>query len=151
MPLLAVTGVVAAWWTWPRTGGLLGLLAAVYAGVVAVAVLAAPAEGLVDIGVGPAVSLGGSLARRRLRCRLGARRQRVRSTATTHEHVLEDRRPIRHDAVDAEVEQAVHLGRIVDRPHVDLDAAPVGARHEPLVDDRDAVPLHRHLGDRRTA
>jgi hypothetical protein len=62
MPLLAVSGVVAVWWAWPRSGALLGILAAAYAGTVAVAVLLAPAEGLVDIGAGPAVSTAGALA-----------------------------------------------------------------------------------------
>ncbi len=134
MPLLAVTGVVAVWWTWPRTGGLLGVLAACYAGVVAVAVLAAPAEGLVDIGFGPAVSsvgAAGLLAGSVLALS-------ARSTATALQHLPEDRRPIGHDAVDAEVEQAVHLVFIVDRPHVDLDAAPVRAGDEAFVDDREA-------------
>jgi hypothetical protein len=62
MPLLAVSAVVAVWWAWPRSGGLLGILAAGYAGSVAVAVLLAPSGGLVDIGAGPAVSAAGALA-----------------------------------------------------------------------------------------
>ena len=60
MPLLATIAVVAVWWTWPRVGGVIGLLAALYAGGVAVAVLAAPTGGAVAIGAGPAVSAVGA-------------------------------------------------------------------------------------------
>ena len=34
VPLLAVVGVVAAWWGWARAGGVIGVVAAVYAGAV---------------------------------------------------------------------------------------------------------------------
>ena len=120
MPLLAITSVVAVWWTWPRTGGLLGLLAASYAGAVAVAVLVAPERGVVDVGVGPAVSAVGaaSLLAGSSPCSCSA----LDPLPPALEDVAQHRRPVRHDAVDAEVEQAVHLVGVVDRPHVDLDA-----------------------------
>jgi hypothetical protein len=60
MPLLATVAVVAVWWAWPRLGAVVGLLAGVYAGAVAIAVLAAPAGDVVDVGGGPAVSATGA-------------------------------------------------------------------------------------------
>src|SRR4029453_5755220 len=55
---------------------------------------------------------------------------------------LEDRLqhvgPIGHDAVDAEVQQSVHLGGIVDRPHVHLEVAAVRGGQEPA--GRDGPP-----------
>ena len=60
MPLLAVVAVVSAWWGWPRAGGAVGLIAAVYAGAVGVAVMRAP-SGLVDIEAGAPVTVGGAL------------------------------------------------------------------------------------------
>ena len=48
--------------------------------------------------------------------------------AATLQHLLQDLGPVGHQAVDAEVEQAVHLDRVVDRPDVDLDAVPVRGR-----------------------
>jgi len=70
VPLLAVVGVVAAWWGWARPGGAIGVVAAVYAGAVGAAILAAPTRGRVlarAIGptvttIGGAVLLGGSIA-----------------------------------------------------------------------------------------
>ena len=60
MPLLATSAVVAVWWSWPRLGAALGLLAGAYGGGVAVAVLAAPDGGLVQIGPGPVVTAIGA-------------------------------------------------------------------------------------------
>jgi hypothetical protein len=60
MPLLAVLAVVAAWWGWPRAGGAVGVIAALYAGGVGAAVAQAPA-GLVEIDAGAAVTVGGAL------------------------------------------------------------------------------------------
>ncbi len=62
VPLLAVGAVVAAWWGWPRAGGVLGVVAALYAGGTAVAVARAPAGRLVDIQLGPFVTIAGALA-----------------------------------------------------------------------------------------
>jgi hypothetical protein len=70
VPLLIVVGVVAAWWGWARTGGIIGLLGAAYAGAVGAVVLAAPTSGRVLArGAGPLVTtiggvvlLGGSVA-----------------------------------------------------------------------------------------
>ena len=62
VPLLAVGAVVAAWWGWPRAGGGLGVLAALYAGGTAVAVARAPAGDLVDIELGTFVTAAGALA-----------------------------------------------------------------------------------------
>jgi hypothetical protein len=62
MPLLATSAVVAVWWSCPRLGATLGLLAGAYAGGVAVAVLAAPDGGLVQIGPGPvATAIGAAI------------------------------------------------------------------------------------------
>ena len=47
--------------------------------------------------------------------------------AALQEHVLEHLRPIGHDPVDAQVEQAPHLVGVVDRPDVDLVPAAMGA------------------------
>jgi hypothetical protein len=70
VPLLAVVGVVAAWWGWSRAGGVIGVVAALYAGIVGVAILSAPTRGRVLArGLGPTVTtiggvvlLGGSIA-----------------------------------------------------------------------------------------
>jgi hypothetical protein len=70
VPLIAVVGVVAAWWGWTRTGGVIGVVAALYAGTVGVAILTAPTRGRVlarAIGptvttVGGVVLLAGSIA-----------------------------------------------------------------------------------------
>ncbi len=42
--------------------------------------------------------------------------------ASGFEDLAEDEGAVGHQAVDTEVEEAVHLGAIVDRPHVDLEA-----------------------------
>jgi hypothetical protein len=39
VPVLVVLAVVASWWGWPRVGGATGLLAAGYAGTIAVVVV----------------------------------------------------------------------------------------------------------------
>src|SRR5687768_17010230 len=48
------------------------------------------------------------------------------------QYVLEHGRAVGHDPVDPEVEQAVHLRRVVDRPHVDLHVSAVRPAKEPL-------------------
>jgi hypothetical protein len=50
VPLLAAVSLVAAWWGWPRAGGAMGVVAALYAGGVALAVASAPGT----LGVTPA-------------------------------------------------------------------------------------------------
>ena len=70
VPLIAVVAVVAAWWGWTRAGGVIGVVAAVYAGSVSVAILTAPTRGRVlarAIGptvttIGAVVLLAGSIA-----------------------------------------------------------------------------------------
>ena len=70
VPLLAVVGVVAAWWGWARAGGVIGVVAALYAGTVSAAILTAPTRGRVlarAIGptvatIGGVVLLAGSIA-----------------------------------------------------------------------------------------
>jgi hypothetical protein len=39
MPLLATVAVVGAWWGWPKTGGVVGVIAALYGGGVGTAVM----------------------------------------------------------------------------------------------------------------
>jgi hypothetical protein len=63
VPLLAVVGVVAAWWGWARPGGVIGVVAAVYAGAAGAAILVAPTRGRVLArAIGPTVTtIGGIL------------------------------------------------------------------------------------------
>jgi uncharacterized membrane protein YhhN len=61
VPLLAVVAVVAVWWGWPRTGGLIGLAAACYAGGTALAVSLAPSNRTVDPLAGAIVTLVGAV------------------------------------------------------------------------------------------
>mgnify|MGYP007000258833 CR=1 len=44
---------------------------------------------------------------------------------------------IGHDRVDAEVKESMHLLRVVDRPDVHVDSAPVSELDEPASDNRD--------------
>jgi len=61
VPLVAVVAVVGAWWGWPRAGGIVGIVAASYAGGVGVAVATASSPG-VDIEPGPLVTaIGGAI------------------------------------------------------------------------------------------
>jgi hypothetical protein len=60
MPLLAAVAVVAAWWGWPRAGGLVGIGAAIYGGGVGLAV-GRVSTGLVDVEPGPVVTFVGAL------------------------------------------------------------------------------------------
>jgi hypothetical protein len=69
VPLLAVSAVVAAWWGWPRAGGVVGVVAALYAGAIALAVSLAPSGRAIDALAGAPVTflgagalLGGSVA-----------------------------------------------------------------------------------------
>jgi hypothetical protein len=60
VPLLAAVAVVAAWWGWPRTGGVLGALAALYGCGVGVTVSLAGSD-LVHIEPGAVVTIGGAV------------------------------------------------------------------------------------------
>ncbi|MET0144609.1 MAG: hypothetical protein ABW328_07495 [Ilumatobacteraceae bacterium] len=62
VPLLAVVALVLAWWGWPRVGGGVGIVAALYAGGIGLAVSLAPdASRLVRVQVGaPVTGLGGA-------------------------------------------------------------------------------------------
>ena len=60
VPLLAVAAVVAAWWGWPRAGSALGVLTALYAGGVALAVATAPDTGALEVASGPFVTAAGA-------------------------------------------------------------------------------------------
>jgi hypothetical protein len=60
MPLLAAVAVVAAWWGWPRVGGLVGVGAALYGGGVGFAV-SRVSTGLVDVEAGPTATFVGAL------------------------------------------------------------------------------------------
>jgi hypothetical protein len=50
------------------------------------------------------------------------------------EHVAQHRWSIRHEPVDPQVEQTLHLAGFVDGPHVHVDVQAVGALDERLVD-----------------
>ena len=60
MPLLAAVAVIAVWWGWPRTGGLVGVVAAIYGGAVGLAVSRVAAD-VVDVEPGPTVTFLGAL------------------------------------------------------------------------------------------
>ncbi len=60
LPLLAAGAVVAAWWGWPRAGGAVGVVAALYGGGVGIAVGRAGSD-LVHVETGPAVTIVGAL------------------------------------------------------------------------------------------
>jgi hypothetical protein len=67
LPLLLVLAVVAWWWPsagsgWTATRVAITLVAALYAGGVAVAVVTAPEVALFDVGPGPTVTIIGAVA-----------------------------------------------------------------------------------------
>ncbi|CAN5800528.1 hypothetical protein BH18ACT2_BH18ACT2_19940 [soil metagenome] len=62
VPLITALAVVAAWWGWPRTGGVLGVVAGGYAGGVGLAIGAADVTNAVEIQFGaPVTAAGGAL------------------------------------------------------------------------------------------
>jgi hypothetical protein len=71
--------------------------------------------------------------------------------AATGEHLPEHCRTIRHDSVNPEIEESVHLRRIVDGPHVDSNVATVAAPDEAGSDDRDRPSSDGNLCRLRTA
>ena len=60
IPLLAAIAVVATWWGWPRAGGAVGVVAAIYGGGVGLAVSRAD-PALVRVEPGPTVTFVGAL------------------------------------------------------------------------------------------
>ena len=107
--------------------------------------------------VGPVVPVPGRAAPCAARSRTGRRsgsvviRLRLPPVPRGCEDVAEQIGPVGHDPIDAEVEQAVHLGGRVDRPDVHLLAELVrpvdeGARH-----DLEASPARWHLRSQPTS
>ena len=62
-----------------------------------------------------------------------------------HQDLLEEVGAIGDDAVDLDVEQSVHLDRVVDRPHMNLEPRGMGAGDQPAIDDADPARPHRKL------
>jgi hypothetical protein len=60
VPLLAVVAVVATWWGWPRVGGVVGLLAALYGCGVGLTVRLARTD-FVSAEPGAVVTIGGAV------------------------------------------------------------------------------------------
>jgi hypothetical protein len=60
VPLMVAVAVVATWWGWPRAGGALGVVAAVYGGGVGLAVTRYDAD-LVRVEAGPTATFVGAL------------------------------------------------------------------------------------------
>ena len=104
-------------------------------------------------GVGPVVPVPGPLllapverrAGRRCRPRSGWSSWVVPPLAAPGEHLLEHVGPVGDQAVDAEVEQLVHLRRLVDGPDVHVGAGGVRAAYERTGDDRQRPAAVRHL------
>jgi hypothetical protein len=106
MPLLATVAVVAAWWGWPRAGGSFGVVAAVDAGAVGVAVARAGSE-LVHVEPGAAITIGGALALAAGSIGavvVGWPAGRSAPLGPAHQDVAQDGRAVGHDPIDAEVE-----------------------------------------------
>jgi hypothetical protein len=106
VPLLAAVAVVAAWWGWPRTGGAIGLAAALYGGGMGFALNSARSD-LVRIEPGTGITIvgavilaGGSLAAIIVGCRPAG----SAPLAAAGEHVPQHTGPVGHDPVDSEVE-----------------------------------------------
>lgn len=59
VPLLTIGAMVLAWWGWRRPGGLLGVVAGVYAAAVGGAVTTAPSA--IDIEAGPWITVAGGV------------------------------------------------------------------------------------------
>jgi hypothetical protein len=106
VPLLSVVAVVAAWWGWPRAGGVVGLIAAVYGGAMGFAVNSARSDlvriepGTMVTIVGAVILAGGSIAA----IVVGWRAAGSAPLAPAAEHVPQHTGPVGHDPVDSEVE-----------------------------------------------
>ena len=68
----------------------------------------------------------------------GSLRSRDRLAAVA-EHPGEDVRSVGHRPVDSELQEALHVCPVVDRPHVDPEPGPVGGAHQSAGDDPDAL------------
>ncbi len=82
-----------------------------------------PGEGDEDPSTqaGPRLTLeAGGLAKRRLAS--SHARSTARPLAPFLQDLLQQIRPVRHDPVHAEIQQAAHLGGLVDGPHMDHQA-----------------------------
>src|SRR5690606_16857437 len=62
------------------------------------------------------------------------------------QHRLEHGQFVRHEPIDAEVDQAVHFGRIVDGPDMHLKAEFMGTGYERPVDEAYAPLMDGKLG-----
>jgi hypothetical protein len=60
VPLLVAVAVVVAWWGWRRPGGVVGVIAAIYAGGIGVAVATADTAAVVEVRAGPGVTAVGA-------------------------------------------------------------------------------------------
>ena len=61
------------------------------------------------------------------------------------QHAAQVFQAVGDDAVDAQVEQALDLGRLVDRPDVDEDVGPVGTGDAPAGHQLDVAMRRGHL------
>ena len=57
----------------------------------------------------------------------------------------EQARLVGHDPIHPEVQEAVHLGGVVNGPDVDLEAPVVGMAHKSAIHERDAPLPYRNL------
>ena len=62
VPLSSAAAVVAAWWGFRRSGGVIGVASALYAGGLGLAVATAEPRALVEVRPGPAVTARGARA-----------------------------------------------------------------------------------------
>ena len=120
VPLALVLTVIAHWahhpsLRWPRHTVTSATL--LYPGVTAVAVANAPQ--IATVRRGPR-AVGDAGRRRDHARRSGDAVRRSVPLPALDQQLLQHLRPIGHDPVDAEVEQALHLGAVVDRPDVHL-------------------------------
>ena len=118
VPLMLVVGVIGQW-SHARRRGLRVVLAALpvfgllFAGGTAMAIANAPEAGLFAIGPGPNVTAAGAVVMLAGVVVSGvvARRERVGGSAhlrpdpasSSEQHILQDERPVGHDAVDTEI------------------------------------------------
>src|SRR5262245_30783681 len=59
--------------------------------------------------------------------------------------LAEERGAVGHEAVDPEVEEALHRRAVVDRPDVDGQAEIMGRGDHPAIDERQAAATERDL------
>ena len=118
----------ASWWSpWSPTPVLGG------------SQIGAVIESLITMESGSLVTLIGAITAPRRREQLECQAPRISST------LAKDDRAVGHDAVDAEIEQSLHLRSIVDRPHVHVQSQPMGSLDETTIDHGQRTLFHRHL------